>query len=158
MIDHNTINIELRSHRLVLRSSGNRNKSSLSISDIDLPKKNIMTLVELTIALKESDRIIGTCGLIKKKESDEIRCYYALLPEFQGNGYAIEALRLLFDYAFNSLNLTRIKADVPDGNIRAWKVAERSGMTYYGNIKNKSYSKQIMVFSITRDNFKNQIG
>jgi len=158
MIVDNTNNNELGSHRLILRSIGTRNKSSLLISDIDMPKKNITSFVELTIALKESDRIIGTCGLIKKKEFDEIGCYYALFPEFQGNGYAIEALRLLFDYAFNSLNLTRIKADVPDGNIRAWKVAERSGMTYYGNIKNESYSKQIMVFSITRDNFKNQVG
>lgn len=43
------------------------------------------------VALKETGKPIGACGLLKREALDYPDLGYAFLPEFWGKGYAMEA-------------------------------------------------------------------
>ena len=68
----------------------------------------------LSIFLKEETevRIIGTIGLYEINTRHQRAIWRIRLdPEWQGKGYATEAIRLILDYGFNTLNLNKITSD-----------------------------------------------
>jgi len=110
----------------------------------------------LVIADKQSGFYLGSCGFSPLEKKDEIECYYALLPQFWGNGYAIEAMKKMFYHAFSELAITKIKAFIIPGNTHGWKTAERVGMKYMGDVLLKNYSQRVMLFTIEKIEFNNQ--
>ena len=57
--------------------------------------------------------------------------------ELWGNGLTKEAVKLVCDYGFNSLNLHRIQAGVIDGNTASSRVLEASGFVCEGMLRDK---------------------
>ena len=110
----------------------------------------------LIIADKLSNVCLGSCGLTVKEACDEFECYYILFPQYWGNGYAIEAMRKLFEYAFLELHLSKLVAYIPSGNTHGWKVAERAGMKYLGDLTNEVLPQRDMFFTIEKKEFENQ--
>jgi len=95
-------------------------------------------LFQWGIALKESDRIIGTTTLFHldtKNRRAEIG--YALDRRFWGKGYVNEALNSLFKYAFENLKMHRIEADVDPRNSASVKVLERLGFQKEGLLRER---------------------
>ncbi|MFX1503487.1 MAG: GNAT family N-acetyltransferase, partial [Promethearchaeota archaeon] len=64
----------------------------------------------LVIINKESRNRIGTCGLIPLKNSNITECFYALLPKYRGQGFAIESMKKIIEYAFSKPNFLIILA------------------------------------------------
>ena len=60
-------------------------------------------LLALVITKKASDRFIGSCGFSPLTKDYSCECFYALLPEYWGQGLATEAMKILFDYGFKQL-------------------------------------------------------
>jgi len=118
--------------------------------------QNQEKVIHYALILKSNGAFLGFCGLITLEENMQIECYYFLRPEYWGNGYAIESLRKIFEYAFSELKLDKIVAYINQGNIRGWKVAERSGMKYMGNILRKDTNLKLMFFLIEKNNYYNQ--
>jgi len=92
-----------------------------------------------------NDRV-GTCGIFvgDKKE--------------QGKGYGTEAMKLLLEYGFNTLNLNRLDLKVNDFNLRAIKCYQRLGFVEEGRMRqscfrNGEYHDQI-IMSILRSEWK----
>jgi RimJ/RimL family protein N-acetyltransferase len=52
---------------------------------------------------------------------------YTLSRSWQGQGYALEAVRALLDYLFSQRNIHRIVADCDVDNIASWRLLERAG-------------------------------
>lgn len=73
---------------------------------------------------------IGTCGLLKRDILPEPDLGYAFLPEFWGQGYALEAAAAVLEYGHYAHELTRIVAIVSPGNERSIRVLERCGMAF----------------------------
>ncbi|MFX0059019.1 MAG: GNAT family N-acetyltransferase [Candidatus Hodarchaeota archaeon] len=115
--------------------------------------KTAHPILIFSIIEKKSDLFLGFSGLIP--HHNELKCIYGLLPQYWDNGYMIETLKKLFEYGFSIWNLTRIVAYVPNRNTRAWKVAERAGMKYLGDIQYKK-TKRAMYFTIDRTEFYKQ--
>jgi len=113
-------------------------------------------IFSLIITHKESDACLGSCGLTKTEDFKVFRCYYILFPQYWGNGYAIEAMKKLFEYAFLDLHLTKLVAYITSGNNRGWKAAERAGMKYLGDLINKNTSQREMLFTIEKKEFEHQ--
>ncbi len=79
---------------------------------------------------REDGKFMGTICLwnfSEERKSAEVG--YELLPEFQGHGYATEALDAVLEYGFNTLALARIDAIVEKGNTRSKALTERFGFT-----------------------------
>ena len=79
---------------------------------------------------KDDGTAIGTCGLLKRDILPEPDLGYAFLPEFWGQGYALEAAMAVLEYGHYAHELTRILAIVAPGNERSIRVLERCGMRY----------------------------
>jgi ribosomal-protein-alanine N-acetyltransferase len=114
-------------------------------------------IFSLLITHGESNACLGSCGLTKREDFKVVRCYYILFPKYWGNGYAIEAIKKLFEYAFLDLHLTKLEVYITSGNNRGWKAAERAGMKYLGDVINKNTSHREMLFTIEKKEFERQI-
>jgi len=110
-----------------------------------------------TILLRDNLQTLGFVVLQILEKSELIECYYELLPYCTGNGYAIEAMKKIFGYIFRNLQFEKIVAHVDQGNSRGWKVAERSGMKYMGDIICEGASLKSMYFSINKSDYFNQL-
>ena len=115
-------------------------------------------VISYALKLKSTGDFLGFCGLITLEDNMPMECYYFLRSEYWGNGYVIESLRKIFEYAFSELKLDKIVAYIDQGNTRGWKVAERSGMKYMGNMlrKDTNLKKKSMFFLIDKNDYYNQ--
>ena len=100
---------------------------------------------------KSSGRFVGWCGLWRLKETDETEVGYALIREFRGRGYAVEASEAFLNYGFETLNLKEIVAVARPENRASRRVMERLGMTY--DYTGKFYERDLVHYSITREEF-----
>jgi RimJ/RimL family protein N-acetyltransferase len=110
----------------------------------------------LVISNKDNDSYSGTCGIIPNRDNRSVGCVYALLPEFRGNGFAIEAMLKLIEYAFNKLEVPKITAHIHSDNSDGWKVAERIGMKYMGHVQHDCFMSKTMLFTIKKEEFEVQ--
>jgi len=57
---------------------------------------------------------------------------WTLYSGHRGRGYAVRAVRMLIDYAFDQLGLDRVEAEVDAANARSLRVATRAGLLREG--------------------------
>ena len=80
------------------------------------------------IELKETKEAIGIINLHDvDAEQVSAETSFILAPEHWGKGLMTEALRCVLWYAFESLELRRVCADVFEGNVASEKVLEKCG-------------------------------
>ena len=85
--------------------------------------------VQYTVEDRESGRVVGDVGLsLSDGEPDVIKVGYTIAPEFQGSGFATEAIRALVDYAFDTLGADAVRAHASAANAPSIRVAEKVGM------------------------------
>lgn len=88
----------------------------------------------LAVVHKEHNRFIGWCGIklvTEHSTNGRINYHdigYRFLPEYWNKGYAFEAAKACFDYAFTAMNLEELNATVMEGNDASAKIAEKLGM------------------------------
>lgn len=72
-------------------------------------------------------------------------------------GYGTEALRLLLDYAFNTLGLNRVHTVTMKENIASIKSSEKAGMKQEGILSQYRFMdgtyKDAVLLAITRDRY-----
>jgi RimJ/RimL family protein N-acetyltransferase len=81
---------------------------------------------------------------------------YALLPSERGKGYCTEAVQLMIDYLFLSMDVNRIQATASTKNKGSQKVLEKAGFTREGTIR-KSVSgarRDEFLYSILSEEWK----
>ncbi|MCL5094084.1 MAG: GNAT family N-acetyltransferase [Patescibacteria group bacterium] len=88
----------------------------------------------LVIALKENDRSIGTIGLHDFKNIHRHGELGIAIGEKDcwSQGYGAEAIKILLDYAFNSLNLHKVNLGVIQPNARAFRCYSKCGFIKEG--------------------------
>lgn len=99
------------------------------------------------VSLKGSGTCIGMCGLISREILDDVDIGYAFLPEFWGQGFAIESARAVMDYAREQLGLERVVAVVSPGNTSSVKLLEKLGMQHSGKIRLAETEPEIDFFA-----------
>ena len=82
--------------------------------------------------LKETNRVIGFCGLKYLSDLDSVDVGYRFLPEYWGQGLATEACRASLRFGFDTLELETIIGLVLPENVASIRVLEKSGMTADG--------------------------
>lgn len=100
--------------------------------------------------LRESGELIGRCGLLAKEVDGvpEIEVAYLLSPRFWGRGLASEAARAIRDFAFHSLNHSRLVAIIHPGNFASKRVATGIGMSFLR--MSRLDDVEVEVFSISK--------
>jgi RimJ/RimL family protein N-acetyltransferase len=122
------------------------------------------TRVWFMIIERATERRIGECGLLRMMPEWRTTDLSMILgePESWGRGYGTEAITLLMDYAFGTLNFHRIAIGVVGFNTRALRFYEkvgfrREGIQREGYYYNHSYHDFVML-SILEHEFRAQQG
>ncbi|AIQ35307.1 alanine acetyltransferase [Paenibacillus sp. FSL R5-0345] len=78
---------------------------------------------------KDNSQLIGTISLFQVMRGDFQSAFigYFLDQEHNGNGFATQSVKLIVNYAFNTLHLHRIEAGVQPHNIGSIRVLEKAG-------------------------------
>ncbi len=77
------------------------------------------------VALTMTGQPIGMCGILKRATLDMPDVGYALLPAYEGKGYAYEAASAVMDHAFNELGLPQVAAITDPSNQRSIALLEK---------------------------------
>jgi ribosomal-protein-alanine N-acetyltransferase len=96
------------------------------------------SLFQWGVALKDGGGVIGTCtifAIMDRHRRAEIG--YALGREHWGRGYMREALTALLRFAFRTLDLNRIEADVDPRNRASIASLERLGFRREGYLRER---------------------
>jgi RimJ/RimL family protein N-acetyltransferase len=104
------------------------------IEDFIEKSANIHSRVDLIICDQETNKPIGDVNLVsidRNNRSAEIGIKIGE-EQYLGKGYGTEAMKLLLDYCFCTLNLHRISLTVYDYNPRAIKSYEKVGFKQEG--------------------------
>lgn len=95
-------------------------------------------LYQWGVALKAGDKVIGTCTLLHlDPRNRRAEVGYALGRVYWGQGLMSEALGALFDYAFTTLGLHRLEADVDPRNAPSLRILERLGFQREGMLRER---------------------
>ena len=132
----------------ILRSNDNVMKyidrpRALSLDDATIFFEKINEGIETNdgitwgITLKENPKVlIGSIGYWRlMKEHYRAEIGYMLHPDFWQKGIMKEALTCLIDYAFTSMNLHSIEANLNSGNMASAKLLEATGFVKEAHFK-----------------------
>lgn len=97
---------------------------------------------------KESQKLIGMCGLIKRDNLDDIDIGFAFLPDLIGKGYGTEAAQATLDYSLNQLKIKRLVAIVNPDNVASIAVIKKIGMKFEKLIAFGEKKEELMLFGI----------
>lgn len=88
------------------------------------------------IVLKDSGKLIGTCGFHAISDYHKrIEIGYDLNRNYWGNGFMSEALPLIIDYAYNISDVNRVEAFVETPNKASRSLLEKLGFRLEGILR-----------------------
>ncbi|MGV0101889.1 GNAT family N-acetyltransferase [Nostoc sp. DSM 114160] len=109
---------------------------------IDRQKEQPRTKFQLTVVLKEENRLIGNCGIrVNDPEMREANIGYELNTQYWGQGYATEAAQAILKFGFEELRMHRIWSWCISENVASVKVLEKIGMRREGHLREKELIK-----------------
>lgn len=100
------------------------------------------------ILLKDSNTPIGSCGLMKRDNTDDIDLGYALMSKYHKQGYVQEAAKAVLEYAKNELKLTQILGYTALDNTVSMNVLKNLGFNQLGESKLAGYDTPSIKFSL----------
>lgn len=107
------------------------------------------------LILKENNQLIGQCGLLVREVENqfELEVAYSILPQFRGQGFAIEAAKKCRDFAFENNFHDRLLSIIHPENQDSKNVAFKNGMTFKKQVE---YSGNVMdLFEIKKTDWQN---
>jgi len=105
------------------------------------------------------DRPVGRIGLNQFRRRDRICSLYMFIgePAFWGQGYALDAVMTLLDYAFDRVDLHQVELWTLADNNRAIKMYARCGFVEEGRLRERSFKEgrwvDRIVMSVNREAF-----
>ncbi len=129
-------------------------KRSIS-SQKEKPRRNFT----LAIALKDTNKLIGSCGIhVSNPENHEGWLGYCLNQNFWKKGYATETAQALIKFGFEKLGLHRLFATCDPQNSASAHVLEKAGMKREGHLREHKWSKgkwrDSYLYAILEQNWK----
>lgn len=87
------------------------------------------------MVLKSGGKYIGDLCFKGPVRQNSVEIGYGILPEYEGNGYATEAVRKLTQWAFFQKNVLFVEAETVPENSRSQRVLEKTGFMPNGTGK-----------------------
>ncbi|MBY6036898.1 GNAT family N-acetyltransferase [Fictibacillus nanhaiensis] len=93
------------------------------------------------ITLKNSGRIIGSCGFLNwRTKHFRAEVGFELSKDFWGKGIGSEALEAVVTYGFQHLQLERIEALIEPNNLASQKLVEKQGFQKEGLLRHYEFT------------------
>ncbi|MBK9014916.1 MAG: GNAT family N-acetyltransferase [Saprospiraceae bacterium] len=91
---------------------------------------------------------LGMCGLIKRDYLDDVDIGYALLPQFYGQGYVVEAAAAVLNFGKQDLKLPRLEAITIESNKPSQRVLEKVGLRFERIITVPGDGEELMLLGV----------
>jgi ribosomal-protein-alanine N-acetyltransferase len=106
------------------------------------------------LLLKESGELVGDCGIIRMNVAgDDVNDLgYILHHEHWGKGFATEVASAIKEYAFDTLRLDSLHANMPHDHHASRRVAEKIGMKKireFDNVRNRDI--RTLLYGVERE-------
>lgn len=93
---------------------------------------------QLVVARREDDRVIGAIVLFRfDEDSARLELGYVFGRQYQGHGYAHEAVAATLAQAFGAMAIRRIEAEVNPANLPSCALVERLGFRLEGTLRQR---------------------
>ncbi|MCA6078828.1 GNAT family N-acetyltransferase [Fulvivirga sedimenti] len=102
------------------------------------------------VSLKDTLEAIGVCGFVKRDFLDSPDIGYAILPEYENQGYISEANQVMIKYGWESLGLKIIYAITSEKNARSQHLLLKLGLHRVGNIQPEGFDPDTILYEIER--------
>ena len=103
------------------------------------------------VQVKAGDATAGLCGLVKRATLQDVDLGYALLPEFCGHGYAVEAAKAVLADARARLHIDRIVAIADPRNEASVRVLQKLGFRYEKMVQLTPGAIELKLFASTAE-------
>nr|WP_299386235.1 GNAT family N-acetyltransferase [Allomuricauda sp.] len=100
------------------------------------------------VQLKDSFEPIGLCGFVKRDYLRHPDIGFALLPKFEGKGYAFEASKAVLNHGRTQLGMQEILAITTAMNLKSQKLLEKLGLQQKGTVR-PDQKEDLLLFSIS---------
>jgi RimJ/RimL family protein N-acetyltransferase len=99
------------------------------------------------VKLKDGERSIGICGLVKRPALPDVDIGFAFLPLYRSKGYAYEAAVAVLVYGKESLGLKRVLGITLPENSSSIKVLRKIGLRYDRMVRLTDEEQEVMLFT-----------
>jgi len=112
-----------------------------------LPQLERLGYANYTLIRKSDHTKLGSCGLYDREGLEGIDIGYALLPEFEKQGYAFEAASKMKDLAINEFGIAEINAITSKQNFASQKLLEKLDFKLMGTTILPNDTEELLLFS-----------
>lgn len=98
------------------------------------------------VALRDTGAPIGMCGFFQRPFLAAPDAGLAFLPEYEGKGYASEALIACMEYAFKDMGFISVYAFTLPHNLRCIRLLESIGFDYQEMIRPPGETNALMLY------------
>lgn len=95
----------------------------------------------------ENNKIIGTAGLIKREQLEDVDIGFGFLPNYEGKGYGFEAPVEIMKLAKSNFGLKKVAAITNPGNHNSIKLLEKLGLAFEKRVKPFEDDKELLLFA-----------
>jgi ribosomal-protein-alanine N-acetyltransferase len=144
--------------RLLLRPTGLED-AELVLELLNMPKwlkfigdRKVKTLEEAreyiknTLVKKSDGILIGTCGLYDREGLEGIDIGFALLPQFEGQGYGFEAAERIKKAAFEDFGIDQLQGITSQENIASQTLLRKLGFKQIGTTRLPNEKEDLFLF------------
>ena len=114
---------------------------------------SVKGFVNYVISDAKSGNEVGTCSVHNREGVDGLDIGYAILEEYEGNGFATAAARLMVSKAFNEHGVDKVSAITTDLNIGSCRVLEKLGFLHKGYLELPEGSEQLKWYQLSITDF-----
>jgi RimJ/RimL family protein N-acetyltransferase len=132
---------------------GDRKVKTLKDSEEYIKVKMLPQLEKLgygnNIVIRKEDGIpVSSCGLYDREGLEGIDIGYAVLPQFEGKGYAFESVNRLKEAAIKDFGISKINAITLPENKASKNLLIKLGFTFQKMVKIPNDPVELMFFSL----------
>ncbi|WP_341216281.1 GNAT family N-acetyltransferase [uncultured Wocania sp.] len=95
----------------------------------------------------ENNKTIGTAGLIKRDELDDVDIGFGFLPEYEGKGFGFEVSVEIMKLAKSEFKLKKVVAITNPDNHNSIKLLEKLGLVFEKRINPFEEDKELLLFA-----------
>lgn len=145
--------LELLNSPKWIQNIGDRNVLTLEAAEAYirtkmLPQLEAVGFSNYTLIRKSDSAKIGTSGLYNRDGIEGVDIGFAMLPEFEGKGYAFEAANKLMLLAKDEFQLSKISGITLESNKASRKLLEKLGLTFSKMIQIPNDPEELMLYEL----------
>lgn len=96
---------------------------------------------------EENNKAIGTCGLVKREQLDNVDIGFAMLPKYEGKGFGYESCIAVLKLAKEQFKLNKVLAITLPTNNNSIKLLEKIGLSYEKRVKPFEDDEELLLFA-----------